>query len=144
AVPKARRSSSASLIPAMVAGLGSNGLGPRRPDEPRGTNLFGSFPIVTAPWALDDKGRVNGSFVEISKDSCTTVTNSLPICVDTNISFSVTNQFGVISDNNITTNFHLCFTNGTLQTNLTWSATSSEDGTTNVFHTNLTLVNTNF
>src|SRR5437879_2454198 len=37
AVPKARRSSSASLIPAMVAGLGSNGLGPRRPDEPRGT-----------------------------------------------------------------------------------------------------------
>jgi hypothetical protein len=143
-VPKASRSSSASLIPGMVAGLGSNNLGPRRPDEPRGTNLFGSFPIIAAaPWALDDKGRVNGSFVEVSKDSCTTVTNPLPTCVDTNIPFSVTNQFGGISDN-IATNFHLCFTNGILQTNLTWSATSSQDGTTNMFQTNLTVVNTNF
>src|SRR5882724_3005244 len=40
-VPKVVPSPRASLIPGMVEGLGSNGLGQRQRNNPSGTNLFG-------------------------------------------------------------------------------------------------------
>src|SRR5256885_1892509 len=79
--PKGAASPRTSIIAGMVAGLGSNGLSPRRDnnsDASTGTNLvfFGSGP-VRGQWAFDAKGRIIGSFVETANQVCAIETNFL-------------------------------------------------------------------
>ena len=143
-VPKAVPSSRSSLIPGMVADLGSNGLGPRQNQNSTGTNnsIFGSGQ-VTGPWAFDSKGRITGSFVESANQICATQTNFLQSCFDTNLVYAVTNQDGSLSFTS-STNFHFCFTSGALETNVFWSATNLDGTFTNAFTAAFSFVNTNF
>ena len=143
-VPKTETSPRTSLISGMVAGLGSNGLGPRPGQNQSGTNLsiFGSGP-VTGPWAFDNKGRIVGSFVESTDQICVTETNFLQSCVDTNVPYAVTNKDGSLAFDT-STNFHFCFTSGSLETNVTWSATNSDGTLTNFYTAAFSFNNTNF
>ena len=147
-VPKGTPSPRTSLIAGLVAGLGSNGLSPKRGDNSNdnsnGTNffIFGASP-VSGNWAFDAKGRIVGSFVETVNQACTTETNFLQTCVSTNIAFAVTNFDGSVSFTS-STNFTLCFSSSTLETNVLWSATNLDGTFTNFFSMPVTAANTNF
>jgi hypothetical protein len=94
-----------------------------------GTSLFGFGPI-SGPWHFDPKGKVVGFFTEV-------VSQSSQDCMNTNLTFSVTNFDGTLTYE-AKTNFTVCFTGSSIFTNITWSVNSTNDGTLNIFTTNLT------